>query len=379
MQPDSSDWSRLVGVASLVVSVGLVVSPLSVDAGESGDSGERPEPAAGDDQRAESSETRSGDEAGEEAETSTSYELKVASLAPEGSTWAKAIERMDRRIRQRTDGQVRLQLYPGGVMGDEPAMVRKMRSGQLDGAAVTNTGLSKIAPEVLVLQLPLLFKNWEEVDHVREAMSERFESLLEENGFTLLSWGDVGFNYLFSKTRIQSPDDLKSVKFWVWESDPVMKKVVEVADVNAVPLTVTDVLPSLSTGVIDAFSNSPYGAVSLQWYTRADYVTNLKLGVVVGGLVIRNESIADLPEEHRRAVLEVTEDVEGEMLAQIREDNEKAIQTIQSTGVDVVQPKSMEAWRGLAEQVRSSLAGELFPASLLETIRGHLEDYRADD
>lgn len=310
------------------------------------------------------------------AEEEDEHVLKIASLAPENSSWAKAFERMGREIESETDGAVEIKLYPGGVMGDEPAMVRKMRTGQLDGAAVTNVGLGEIDPTILILQLPLLFKNWDEVDHVRDEMSEQFEKLLSDEGFILLTWGDVGFNYLFSNKPIRKPGDVGSQKFWIWESDPIMKKVMSVAEVNAVPLSVTDVLPSLSTGVVDSFTNSPYGAVSLQWYSRADYVTNMKLNVIVGGLVLSEESMKELPEEHREVVREVTSERGEEMLAQIRKDNKKAIGTIQESGIEVVQPEKMDEWRSIAEETRRELTGELYPKSLIEEIEKHLEEYR---
>jgi len=309
----------------------------------------------------------------EDGETTT---LKVASLAPENSSWAKAFERMGREIAKKTDGAVELKLYPGGVMGDEPAMVRKMRTGQLDGAAVTNVGLGQIEKKVLILQLPLLFKNWDEVDYVRDKMSSTFEGMLDEAGFTLLTWGDVGFNYVFSKQKIQTPDDIKGTKAWVWESDPIMNAIMDVANVNAVPLAVTDVLPSLSTGVIDTFTNSPYGAVSLQWYTRAEYVTNLKLSVVVGGLVMTNESMEKLSDEHREIVKSVADEQGQKMLTQIREDNRAAIGTIQEAGVEVVPPEKMSKWKSIAEKTREALTGELYPKSLIEKIEKHLEEFR---
>lgn len=302
--------------------------------------------------------------------------LKVATLAPADSSWGKAFKRMAREVKKETDGKVEIKLYPNGVMGDEPAMVRKMRTGQLDGAALTNVGLGKIDKQVLALQLPLLFENWDEVDYVRGKMSDTFEEMLSEKGFQLLTWGDVGFSYIFSKKPIKEPSDIQSVKLWVWESDPIMSTVAEVAEVNAVPLELTDVLPSLSTGVINAFTNSPYGAVSLQWYSRADYVTNLKLAVVVGGIVMRQESLEELPEKYQELINELSAKHGKKLLAQIREDNKKAIGTITGAGVEPVKPKKMEKWRKLAEKTREELTGDVFPASLVNEMKKHLEDFR---
>jgi TRAP-type C4-dicarboxylate transport system substrate-binding protein len=313
------------------------------------------------------------------AEDGAEHTLKLATLAPENSSWMQAFEKMDRQIRQETDGAVEFKVFPGGVMGGEGAMVRKMRTGQLDGAALTNTGLGEVAPEVLALQLPLTFQNWEEVDYVRDQMSDRFEQMLADAGFELLTWGDVGFAYVFSNQAVRTPGDIQTQKAWVWDSDPIMQKVMEVADVNAVPLDVADVLPSLSTGVIDAFTNSPYGAVSLQWYTRADYVTNLKLSVIVGGVVVTEEAIQRLPEEHREVVRSVADEQGEALLSQIRQDNEKAIETIQKADIEIVDPQNMEAWQSVAEEVRERLTGELFPASLVEEIENTLQEYRSSE
>ncbi len=314
-----------------------------------------------------------------EAQEGEEQTLKLATLAPKNSTWMEAFERMSREITERTGGAVEVDLYPGGVMGGEVAMVRKMRTGQLDGAALTNTGLGEIEPQVLALQMPLMFKNWEEVDYVRDEMSETFQGMLADDGFELLSWGDVGFAYLFSNEALRTPEDIKSRKTWIWDSDPIMQKVMEVADVNAVPLDVADVLPSLSTGVIDTFTNSPYGAVSLQWYSRAEYVTNLKLAVIVGGVVVSEEALEKLSEEHREVVRSVASGQGEALLEQIRADNEKAIGTIQKAGVEVVQPKNMEAWNAIAEETRAQLTGSLFPEELVEQIEKTLEEYRSSE
>jgi TRAP-type C4-dicarboxylate transport system substrate-binding protein len=313
---------------------------------------------------------------GGQATAQPKHTIKIATLAPKGSSWMNAFERMDRRIRKETDGEVGLKIYPGGVMGDESAMVRKMRTGQLDGGALTSVGLGAIEKQLLVLQLPLVFRDYDELDYVRDKMSGTFQGMLDEKGFHLLHWGDVGFNYLFSNEPIKTPGDIKKTKPWVWDSDPVTKAVMEVANVNAVPLGVPEVMSSLSTGVIDAFLNSPYGAVALQWYTKAKYVTNYRLAVVIGGLIVTEKALDELPEEHRATVKRIADDEGKKLLTQIRKDNKQAIQTIQKAGIKVVNPDDKSAWNDVAEKAREELTGELFPRSLVDTMLGHLEDAR---
>lgn len=304
------------------------------------------------------------------------YELKIASLAPKGSSWMKSFEKTNREIQKATHGEVALKIYGGGVMGDEGAMVRKMRTGQLDGAAVTNVGLGEIAAQLLVLQLPLTFKNYEELDYVRDKMTPTFEKILADKGFVLLHWGDVGFNYLFSGTPVLVPDDIKKTKMWVWDADPISKAVMDVAGVNGVMMGVPDVLPSLQTGVINAFGNSPYGAVALQWHAKAKYVLNLKLAMVIGGLVVSKKSWDKIPAEHRAAIMKIAHANGKDLLTQIRKDNQNAIGTIKKSNIKLNQPKDIKVWLTLAKQVEDKLSGSLFPKSLVAEMKKYLAEYR---
>lgn len=298
--------------------------------------------------------------------------LKIATLAPDGSTWHKAFKQVAREIKARTEGAIDIKIYAGGVMGDEPAMVRKMRTGQLDGAAVTSVGLGDINQQLLMLQLPLLFRNDAELDKVRTAMSDKFTKLLADSGFVLSGWGDVGPGFLFSNTPIKQPSDAKSTKMWVWDSDPVSKEVMKIAGVNAVPLGVPDVLPSLQTGVIDAFTNSPYGAIALQWYTKAAYVTNLKLAMTIGGSVMTAKTWESLTDDQRTEMQAVANETHDKLLRRIRSDNKKAMKTLVDKGIQVVEPENMSAWLDLSVKVRENLTGKVFDAELVAEMLRHL-------
>jgi TRAP-type C4-dicarboxylate transport system substrate-binding protein len=304
------------------------------------------------------------------------HTLKIATLAPPGSSWMKSFEQAKRKIQKETNGEVTLKIYPGGVMGDESAMVRKMRTGQLDGAAVTSVGLGTIEKQLLVLQLPLTFNNNKELDYVRGKMSDTFEKMLSDKGFTLLTWGDVGFNYLFTPVPVERPSDIKKTTPWVWDTDPVTKAVMEVMKINAVPLGVPDVLTSLQTGVIDTFLNSPYGAVALQWYTKAKYVTNLRLAVVIGGVVVTEKAMNELPEEHRKIVLDTFDSAGKDLLKQIRKDNAQAIKTIQKAGIKSIKPTHQKEWMDVAKKTREELTGKLFPKELVDEMLKHRDAVR---
>lgn len=300
--------------------------------------------------------------------------LRLATLAPDGSSWHKAFEETARLVYERTNGGLEMTIYAGGTMGDEGAMVRKMRHGQLDGAAITSVGLGEIDKQLLMLQLPLLFKDEKQLDYVRGKMSSTFEAMLDAAGFKLGAWGDVGFIYLFSNTPVKTPDDIKSTKMWVWDTDPVSKAVMAVAGVNAVELGVPDVLPSLQTGLIDAFTNSPYGSIALQWYSKAAYVTNLKLSVGIGGSVLTKAAWEGLDPAHQQVLTDVTAEKYGELVDRIRKDNKKSIKSLKDAGLTVVEPEDFMKWAAVAAQAREKLIKDkVLDPALVKTMLGYLE------
>ncbi len=307
------------------------------------------------------------------AKASAEHTLKIASLAPKGSSWAKAFGMIGREVKKRTDGAVQIKFFEGGVMGDEAAMIRKCRTGQLDGAAVTSVGLGEINKQVLMMQFPMLFSNYKQVDHVREKMKPRFESLFADGGFQLGNWGDVGFLYPFSNAPVKTPDDLRRTKFWVWDADPVTKVTAEVAGVNGVELSVPDVLPSLQTGVIDACASSPYALISLQWYSKIKYVTNLRMAMGIGASVISQKSFDKLSDDQKQILLDVSNEYGAKLVKRIRKDNKTAVATLQEKGVQVVEPEDIEAWTSIAIGVRSKLVGKVFDADLVGEMDSHLK------
>ncbi len=301
------------------------------------------------------------------------HKLRIATLAPVGSTWHKTFTKVAREVRTQTEGAVEIKVYAGGTMGDESAMIRKMRIGQLDGAAVTNVGLGFIDKQVLMLQLPLLFRTYEELDRVRDAMSDEFEARIEKEGFVLDgNWGDVGFAYLFSQTPVRRPDDVKKTKMWVWGSDPMTKQIVDKTGVNPVHLDLPDVLSALQTGLVDAYLNSPYGAIALQWYTKSSYVTDLKLAMMVGGSVLRARSWEALSPEHQDTLRRIVTPANLELRKKVRRANAKAKLALVDRGITVVEPEDFAQWQRIGKDVRDALTGSVFDEALVAKMMDHL-------
>jgi TRAP-type C4-dicarboxylate transport system substrate-binding protein len=262
--------------------------------------------------------------------------LKVATLAPEGSSWMNLFHEWARNVETHSGGKLKIKFYAGGVAGDERDAVRKMRLGQINAAAVTAIGLGLIQSEVRVLELPLMVRSYAELDYVRNAMDAEFRKKFEEKGYVLLAWGDVGPVHIFSNTPIRSKADLQQTKLWAWTDDPLVKTMFKQLGSNGVPLGVPDVLTSLQTGLINACYGSPLSMVALQWYTKVKYMTSLQLSQAIGASVITKKDWDKLTPDLQKIMLDDGKQMEQKVLKTIRADNDKALASIKAAGVQVI-------------------------------------------
>jgi len=268
---------------------------------------------------------------------------------------------------------VSLQIFPGGISGDEGVVVQKMRARQLDAAALTTTGLGAIARPTLILGAPGLITTYGELDAVRRQMAGQFNGMFEEAGYRLLAWGDAGRIRIFSNRRIQSPADLASARPWVWRDNPIMVEFVRQAGANGVPLGLPEVYPGLQTNRIDTVFSSAVAAVGFQWFSRLQYVGGQSSGVVIGALVIKRECLDSLPPVARdfmiRTAAETASNRSLQRAGQALDD--RAFSALQSRGLEVLDfQESRREWERLGEQVTDSLVGRLYSRELLDQVRG---------
>lgn len=297
--------------------------------------------------------------------------IKMATLAPERSAWDKVFRAFNKDLKKETDGRLSVKIYAGGVQGDEAVVVKKMKTGQIGGAALTAVGLGAIYPDVLVLQLPSLFSDYKSLDHTRDALREDFEREFLTRGYVLLGWGDVGFAHLFSNTPVRKPDDLKQVKMWAWNADPISGAVATRAGSSPVPLGVPDVLPSLNTGLIDGFTASPLAAIALQWFTKAKYMTKDPVALGIGATVISKAQWDAIPAADQVILRRVSDKWHKILIKKVRQDNEKSAALLQKQGIQAVEQSADDkaAWRRLADTVQKDLVGKVYSQALLDRVK----------
>jgi TRAP-type C4-dicarboxylate transport system substrate-binding protein len=300
-------------------------------------------------------------------------EIKCATIAPAGSAWDKIFTAMNDELKSKTGGQVAFKIYSGGVQGDETAVVQKIRSGQLACGGLTGFGLGKIAPSVRVLEVPFLFKSAGEIDSKTSSVTPKLEAALKAGNppVELLGWAEAGFVYIMSNKPIKKLDDLKGVKMWQWEGDPVAEAMYSAMGVTPVQLGIADVLTSLQTGMIEGVYAPPMGAVALQWASKVKYITNLPIVNSIGALVVAKSEFDKLTPDQQRTLKEVGQKYCRQIVEQTRRDNDAALASLEKLGLQKVEvaDADKQAMMAISKQVGQSLVGKLYSADLLAAVQ----------
>jgi TRAP-type C4-dicarboxylate transport system substrate-binding protein len=289
--------------------------------------------------------------------------LKFATLAPEGTTWYRSIRNIADEWERISAGEVKVKIYAGGVAGNESAMVRKMRIGQLHGALMTNIGVADIDQAPQVTQAPMLIRNYDELDYVMKHMAPTFEKRLEDRGVIVLNWGEVGWVHLFTGAPLTRVADAKKFKAYAYESDPQNVKLFEGFGFHPVVMASTDVLPGLQSGLIDAFPATPLGALSMQWFALAKNMLDVPWAPLVGATVISQKGWDAIPAKYHDEFRAVARKEGLAVQATVREQDGKAIKVMQKYGLKVnrATPASRAEWERSASStwgVMSNIVGD---------------------
>ena len=304
--------------------------------------------------------------------------IKLATLAPEGSSWVATFNSIDKEVQEKTNRQVRFKFYPGGVLGDEKDMLRKMHIGQIHSAALSSAGLSAIFNEMDVFQIPFLFQSHNEVDYLVTEMDSFFRKGFEKNGYVLLAWSEAGFVHLMSTTPVATLEDLRKVKVWTWEDSPMTKVIFDEANVSAIPLSVPDVMVGLQTGLVDVVYAPPSLAISLQWFTKTKYLTDINLLYLIGGMVMKKKVFNKISPAHQKILIEVFHRHMAQLKQTIRKENKEAVEVMVKHGVKIITPSPAEVaeYKAVTEKAMRRLEDKSFSKKVKDEVSAKLEAYR---
>jgi TRAP-type C4-dicarboxylate transport system substrate-binding protein len=306
-------------------------------------------------------------------------ELKIATVAPDGSRWMQQIRAGAEQIKMRTDGRVALKFYPGGVMGNDSQVLRKVRVNQLQGGAFAAGGLGDRYHGLNLYGIPLLFRSLEEVDAARARLDPKLIAGLDQAGFVSFGFIEGGFANLFSNEPIHTVNEMRRKKVWVPDGDEIAFLAMQELGLSPVTLPVTDVLTGLQTGLIEITFASPVVALVLQWHTKVKYITRLPVSYSYGVFAIEKEAFGRLSADDQNVVREIMTQTMSGLDREAREENERANETLVKTGIKPVDVGSadVDEWRHTIEGMypRIRARPDIDPA-LFDELQAILADYR---
>lgn len=305
--------------------------------------------------------------------------VKLGTVIPKGTTWAHYMDQFSQTVKEKTGGQADFKIYYGGVQGEEKDVIKKIRIGQLQAGCFTGFGIGEINPALRVLDAPFLFKNTKEIDYIFNKYDKQLRAMFEEKGYVMLGWTEVGFVYMLANEPIHKAEDLKPVKMWLWDGDPIAQGALTGLNMSLVPLAVADVMTSLQTGLIDGVYGSPLAVVSMQWFTKVKYMFSMPITNASGAIVIDKKTFGKLSPEHQQIVLDEGNKIFTKLNHASRLDNEKSKETLVKQGIIITEPANEAAkqeFEKLGAQARKKLAGHIYPKELLESIEKDLDAFR---
>jgi TRAP-type transport system periplasmic protein len=304
--------------------------------------------------------------------------IRLGTLVPKGSRWDQILQNMGDEWKRASGGKIVLKIYPGGEQGDEPEMVQKLRIKELQAVALSGAGLSGIDPDVAALQVPMMLSSYEELDYVRDRISDRLEKGLAQRGFIVLNWGDAGWIHFFTKQPASHPDQIRRMKLCVLQGDTATFQLYKMNGFLPVSLAATDILTGLQTGLIDAFQAPPLVALSDQWFGGARNMLDIPFAQLVGATVITKEVWDKIPEPVQKEMMRSARTAGVALRDEIRKSEAGSIPLMQQFGLNVVHadPKAVAEWRQLAEGIWPKLRGGVVPPDLFDQVKRLRDDYR---
>jgi len=313
-------------------------------------------------------------------------EIILATLAPQDSTWYKVIERMGEDWKNISNGNVHLSIRAGGVVGDDPECVRRLRSHSIQAAGLTSVGLGDIDQGVAALAIPMMLDSYEELDFVRDRIAPQLERRIEQKGYVVLNWGDVGWVQFFSTKPVYQLADLRKLKLFVWAGDPTEEDLWESNGFRAVPLAGTEIVNQLRTHGIEAVPMPALYAETRGLYAYTGYMCDVKWAPFVGGIIVSKEVWDRIPADQRVLMRESARKA-GEALKQdVRDQGERAIVAMtkgkpgqRATKLTVTHPDAaaLAEWRRQTEAIYPKMKGKMVPADLFDEVARLHNEYRA--
>lgn len=303
--------------------------------------------------------------------------IKLGTLAPQGSTWHQLLQQMAADFSKASNGKVELKIYAGGTQGNEGEMIRKISIGQLQAASMTAIGLHEITPEPQAEDVPFMIDSYEEYDYVHDKVRGKLEESIARKGYQVLQWGEVGFVYFFSTQPYRTPADFAKGKVFTWNGDPGAEAAWKAAGFHPVVLTSTDLIPALTSGMINIVNEAPLYAYTTHIFDKASHMLDLHWGFLTGATVVRKDTWEKIPADLRQKLLAIAEDYGKKTREDVRKQNDDAIEQMKKRGLHVEEAADVRGWQQAAAKAAEVVRGKVVPTAIFDEVKKYRDEYRA--
>ena len=311
--------------------------------------------------------------------TFAQIQIKIATLAPQNSEWAEKFQKGSIEIQERTKNRVKLKFYWGGAQGNAKKILQKIKIRQLHGGTFSPTDFQEVYPDLNIYGLPFLFKDFDEVDYVRDRVDNQLEQGFKNLGFNTYGFAGGGFAYILSNEPIREYEDLKNKKIWLPQGDLISYEAMRSLNLLPVPLPMTDVLTGLQTGLIDIVAIPPVVALALQWHTKISYITRVPVLYAMGFLAIDSKIINRINTDDQKVLNEVINRIYSEVDSNSQQDSENAYEALSKIGIQEIQFDGDEYQKltDLLEEPTKKMANDgFYSLELFNEIKMYIHDFR---
>ena len=304
--------------------------------------------------------------------------IKIGSIAPERSPWNDTLKEIAREWEKISNGQVKIKIFAGGILGGEDDMIRKMKIGTLGGAVLTNIGIAKINPDAFILNTPFLFNSEKEMSFVMGRLVPIFEKQIKEKGYQTIIWTMSGWLNFFSKNPVLYPEDLKKQKLSFTTGEPEMEQAWKKSGYHIVPCELMDMMMALQSGMVEAFYLPPLLAGAGQYFPFAPHMCSLKIAPLVGGMVIVNSIWDKIPESYKQPMMAVVQKLQIKLNGETEALELKALASMKKNGLIIHEAPadSLPQWKDAASKGMDELIGKVFSKEIYEKLQQILQEYR---
>ena len=309
--------------------------------------------------------------------------IKLGTIAPPNSYWHEILVDMGEKWKQVSNGEVEVVVFAGGSAGDDRSMIRKMRLNQLDAVAMSAGSISRIYSGLDALAWPRQIRTTDEALFVLKETASFFNEQIEQEGFVAPILSFIGWTHIFSRNPVLNNGDLRNMKLRV--DDAVVEEIKswQKAKFNVVPLSASEIMMGLQSGMIDAYISSPAASAAFQWFGVASNMNSMRFAPIFAGVLISQRSWKKIPEKYHVSLLEVSQQVADELSQRALQVDTYALNIMEGFGLQIhFSDTEMEKdWDDILEKYfyYSLVEEEVIDPVAFKRIQEALISYRANN